>query len=101
MNYVGSHVNGQTSGQGSSFHIDYKESGTYTVVLFTEENWNTQWEGRICIFDKEKKEYKYTTYIPNRGFDPEITNILVHLMPYRSVKNFGAFSYYADDSLIW
>ena len=102
LNYVRSHVNGQTSGQGSSFHIDYKASGTYTVVVFTEENWNTQWGGEFVFYDKEKKEYKYTTYIPNRGV----------LIP-ANYEHFGAspnvltdklrtsiaFSYCTDDSL--
>ena len=74
----------------------------FTVIVFTEKNWNTQWGGEFVFFDKEIKEYKYTTYIPNRGV----------LIP-ANYEHFGAspnvctdklrtsiaFSYCEDDSI--
>ena len=65
--YIRSHVNGQTSGQVSKFHTDYHRSGTYTVVVFTEKSWDTQWGGEFVFCDKDNNDYKYITYIPNRG----------------------------------
>ena len=39
----------------------------WTFVLFTEENWNTQWGGEFVTQDPVSKEYKYVSYIPNNG----------------------------------
>ena len=102
LTFIRSHVNGQTSGQCSQFHIDFIEPGTYTVVVFTEDKWNTQWGGEFVFFDKDKKEYKYTTYIPNRGVlipancDHMGASPNAHTDKLRTTI---AFSYSVDDSI--
>ena len=54
-------------GQTQKFHIDFQTNDVWTFVLFTEENWNTQWGGEFVCFDGINKEYKYTPYVPNTG----------------------------------
>ena len=61
------HSNGNTFGQTQKFHIDFQTNDVWTFVLFTEENWNTQWGGEFVCFDGINKEYKYTPYVPNTG----------------------------------
>ena len=61
------HSNGATFGQTSKFHIDFDPDNIWTFILFTEENWNTQWGGEFVSFDRINNEYKYTPYMPNSG----------------------------------
>ena len=61
------HVNGQTAGQHSSFHVDFDEDYFWTFVLFTAEYWDTSWGGEFICKDPFSGEYKYTPYIPNNG----------------------------------
>ena len=61
------HYNGQTSGQISEFHADFDEMLSWTFVLFTEREWNTQWGGEFVSKHPETHEYFYTPYIPNTG----------------------------------
>lgn len=61
------HSNGNTFGQTQQFHIDFTSDNIWTFVLFTEENWNTQWGGEFVSLDPTSKTYKYTTYVPNSG----------------------------------
>lgn len=61
------HSNGNTFGQTQQFHIDFISDNIWTFVLFTEENWNTQWGGEFVSLDPTSKTYKYTTYVPNSG----------------------------------
>ena len=61
------HCNGQTRGQMSRFHNDFDEDDVWTFVLFTQNNWNTQWGGEFVSQHLKTKEYFYTPYIPNTG----------------------------------
>lgn len=61
------HANGQTSLQKASFHFDFHQKKVWTFILFTENNWNTQWGGEFISQNPETKEYHYTPYIPNSG----------------------------------
>ena len=61
------HSNGNTFGQTQQFHIDFISDNIWTFVLFTEENWNTQWGGEFVSLDPTSKTYKYITYVPNSG----------------------------------
>jgi len=59
------HCNGQTSGQICDFHTDYDDREAYTVILFSNLNWNSSWSGEfICLVDGE---YKIAAYIPNHA----------------------------------
>ena len=101
LTYIRSHVNGQTSGQVSKFHVDYESPGTYTVVVFTEKNWDTQWGGEFVFYNKDKNEYNYTTYIPNRGVLVPANYEHYGTSPNPSTSNLRtsvAFSYCTDDS---
>lgn len=60
-------INGQTKGQESFFHIDFPENYFLTFILFTSPTWDTNWGGEFVCFDEVNNEYKYITYIPNRG----------------------------------
>ena len=61
------HSNGATVGQTQKFHIDFDKDDIWTFVLFTEENWNTQWGGEFVSFDPINNTYKYTPFMPNSG----------------------------------
>ena len=102
LTYIRSHINGQTSGQVSKIHHDYDYSGTYTVVVFTEKNWNTQWGGEFVFFDKDRDEYKYVTYKPNRGvlIPAEQEHYGMSPNPATSrLRTSVAFSYVTDEKL--
>ena len=60
------HTNGQTSGQLSEFHVDFFDSCYYTVVLFTNLSWNTNWGGEFTVRDPKGK-YHLIPYIPNHA----------------------------------
>lgn len=60
-------VNGQTRGQESFLHRDFKEDYFLTFVLFTTPSWDTNWGGDFVCFDELAKTYKHVTYKPNRG----------------------------------
>ena len=54
----------QLAGQNTSFHKDGVE-GTWTFVLFTQFEWNSEWGGEfICSIGGK---YFYVPYIPNTG----------------------------------
>ncbi len=59
------HVNGQTMGQLSSFHKDSHWDDVWTVVLFTNNDWNTNHGGEFTIFNPDIGTYQSVSYIPN------------------------------------
>ncbi len=59
-------TNGQTSNQATAFHTDAREPFTYTIVLFSELNWNVSYGGEFVCRDPDGR-YHYTTYIPNNA----------------------------------
>ena len=61
------HFNSQTRGQISEFHQDFDEEDCWTFVLFTEEEWDTQWGGEFVSQHSVTGEYFYVPYIPNSG----------------------------------
>lgn len=61
------HINGQTSNQPSLFHTDSGVDGTYTFVLFTNLNWDSNWGGEFTILNPLKNKYEFYPYIPNSG----------------------------------
>ena len=63
---VMAHVNGQTSGQEGGFHTDHTLQNVWSLVLFTNYHWNTQWGGEFCCLCPDK-EYRFFPYIPNTG----------------------------------
>lgn len=65
--FIRAYSNGSTFGQTSTFHIDFDEADVWTFVLFSSNDWNTQWGGEFVCFDPLNKEYKYVPYIPNTG----------------------------------
>ena len=52
--------------EGSSFHIDTKETDRITAIVFGSPSWNTQWGGETVAFDG--KTYHYGTFIPNNCY---------------------------------
>ena len=56
---------GKVFGSPANFHIDYTSDYYYTVVLFTELCWDTQWGGELVVHNPDTKKYHYHTYIPN------------------------------------
>lgn len=67
VNLIRIQVNGQTSGQHSSFHKDFDPAGVWTFVFFTALSWNTDWGGEFVCQVPSTLEYSYTAYIPNNG----------------------------------
>lgn len=65
--FVRAQTSGTTFGQSAQFHIDFLEDDVWTLVLFAEKNWNTQWAGEFVLLDPTSNEYKYVPYIPNSG----------------------------------
>ena len=65
LHFYRAHINGQTSGQPSLIHYDSLRDGFYTAVLFTAENWHTNWGGEFVCYNPIKERYEYTPYIPN------------------------------------
>lgn len=61
------HVNGQTSGQESNFHMDFDVDEIWTFVLFCGFTWDTSWGGEFVCLDKHNLQYKYVPFIPNTG----------------------------------
>jgi len=61
------HYNGQTSGQVAEFHSDFNDELSWTFILFTELEWDTEWGGEFVSQHPKTKEYFYTPYIPNTG----------------------------------
>ena len=59
------HINGQTCGQPSMMHYDADIPAFTTVVLFTSQNWDTNWGGEFVCYNPIKGRYEYTPYIPN------------------------------------
>ena len=57
-------TNGQTSNQTSAFHIDYKDPGYYTVILFVDPYWNVAYGGEFVCQSPDKK-FHYTSYKSN------------------------------------
>lgn len=62
------HVNGQTRGQYSSFHVDVDNMiDEWSFILFTESHWDVQWGGEFICRNPITDTYEYFTYIPNGG----------------------------------
>lgn len=62
------HVNGQTRGQYTSFHVDNgDEKNIWSFILFTESNWDVQWGGEFVCKNPVRNNYEYFTYTPNAG----------------------------------
>lgn len=59
------HVNGQTAGQISSIHTDYRDTEHITAILFCCPQWNTQWGGTFMVYDENLSKYEYYSYLPN------------------------------------
>ena len=59
-------ANGQTNGQLSEFHRDYDDPEYYTIILFTNLSWDTNWGGEFVVCDPDGK-YHYFSYIPNHA----------------------------------
>lgn len=56
---------GKLFGSPAHFHTDYSKPYYYTIVLFTELSWDTQWGGELVVQDPHTKKYNYYPYIPN------------------------------------
>lgn len=102
LTFIRAHSNGSTFGQGGKFHIDFDEDGVWTFVLFTEDNWDTQWGGEFVVRDPESLEYKYVPYIPNSGV--LISSNWQHMgsspnIFTETLRTTIAFSFCADESL--
>ena len=67
LNLIRVHSNGNTFGQSTRFHIDFKNNDIWTFILFTEIDWNTQWGGEFVVYDPICQVYRYVPYIPNSG----------------------------------
>lgn len=65
--YYRMHINGQLNGQSSGFHTDTLVPGSYTFVLYTNDVWDTEWGGETILNLPGTREYKYVSYVPNRG----------------------------------
>jgi len=63
---VRTYTNGQTFGQLSEFHVDYFDDTYYTVILFTNLEWDTNWGGEFTVRDSQGK-YHLFPYIPNQA----------------------------------
>lgn len=61
------HGNGQVKYMESCFHKDYTHDDVWTVVLFTNPNWNSEWGGEFVCQDPHTKEYHHSAYIPNNA----------------------------------
>ena len=68
-NFVSYHINAMTANQrGSKFHKDFRtHDNRYTFVLYTSDDWNTQWGGETVIYNEELCDYEYSPYLPNCG----------------------------------
>ena len=60
-------TNGKVFGSPAHFHTDYSKPYYYTVVLFTELSWDTQWGGELVVQNPTSGEYHYHAYIPNNA----------------------------------
>lgn len=58
-------VNGQTRGQEGVYHHDSNIPGVWSVLLFTNTDWNVEWGGEFVHFSASDGEYSYVPYIPN------------------------------------
>jgi hypothetical protein len=58
-------TNGQTLGQISHFHIDSVLPDAWTVVLFTELQWDVTNGGEFVLYNPITKEYTSSAYLPN------------------------------------
>lgn len=65
LRFIRAHTNLYVYGQTGKFHKDFVEDKTWTFILFTTPNWNTQWGGEFVCYDG--KEYSYVPHIPNAG----------------------------------
>lgn len=65
LSVVKIHVNGQTMGQLSSFHRDSVWDDVWTVVLFTNMEWNVNHGGEFTAFNPEIGDYQSISYRPN------------------------------------
>lgn len=61
------HFNGQTSFQETAFHTDFDEDLVWTLILFSEPKWSTEWGGEFIVFNPIENKYYYQPYIPNTG----------------------------------
>jgi len=59
------HFNAQTSFQETAFHTDFDDDNVWTVILFSEPEWNIEWGGEFVVFDRTTNRYNYVPYIPN------------------------------------
>lgn len=59
------HTNGQSLGQISHFHVDSLLTDAWTLVLFTELEWNVNNGGEFVLYNPLNKEYTSTVYQPN------------------------------------
>lgn len=61
------HVNGQTAGQPSEFHMDYDMDDVWTFILFSDVEWDTEWGGEFVCLNPHTKKYQYVPFKPNSG----------------------------------
>jgi len=61
------HINGQTAGQPSEFHIDYDLDNVWTFILFSDVEWDTEWGGEFVCQNPVTKKYTYVEFKPNSG----------------------------------
>jgi hypothetical protein len=67
INLIRIQINGQTSGQTSSFHQDFGPEGVWTFIFFTATAWNVDWGGEFVCQVPSTQEFSYTPYVPNNG----------------------------------
>lgn len=60
------HVNGQTAGQNTIFHKDYREDSIWTFIYFNQLSWNQSWGGEF-VSQSPNGEYHYVPYVSNTG----------------------------------
>ena len=59
-------TNIQFFGQHSSFHKDSTTKSAWTLIIFCNKIWDTNWGGEFVIQNNEG-DYSYVPYIPNTG----------------------------------
>lgn len=62
--FVRAYINAHTYGVDGLIHTD---DGDYTAIYYPFSNWNPEWEGGTCFYNKEKNDaIHYSSYVTDR-----------------------------------
>jgi len=62
--FARAYINAQTYATDGLIHCD---DGNYTAIYYPLSEWNIEWEGGTCFYNKNKTDViHYNAYIPNR-----------------------------------